>query len=149
MIVKEIFNEDEIKKVICHPVIYEEISGDNRPGINDFKLPLSSDIDYIGGYVNGEIIALMVYHDHKLGKECHIQILPEFRRKYAVKFAEQSLLFRGTQDLYAEIPTLYKNVLNFALSNGFEIVGEIKNNHIKKGIAYDTKVLRFNDGICK
>jgi hypothetical protein len=146
MIVKKITNEDEIRTILCNPDIYDTIASDECPAIDDFEIPFDNH-RYIGGFVNGEIIALMVYHTYKDDNKCHVQVLPEHRKEYAQKFGEQSLKFRGTQPLYAEIAGLYLNVLDFALSFGFETVDKKIADYKKNGLLYDTYILRFNDGI--
>ncbi len=145
MIVKEITNEDEIRTILCNPDIYDTIASDECPAIDDFEIPFDNH-RYIGGFVNGEIIALMVYHTYKDGNKCHVQVLPEHRKEYAQKFGEQSLMFRGTQPLYAEIASLYQNVLDFALIFRFEILDKKIADYKKNGLLYDTYILRFNDG---
>ena len=75
-------------------------------------------------------------------------VLPEYRKEYAKKFGEQSLLFKGTLPLYAEIPDLYKNVLDFALINNFKVIDVKENDYIKNGQTYNVNVLEFQDGIC-
>ncbi|GAG48557.1 unnamed protein product, partial [marine sediment metagenome] len=131
MIVKQINNAEDIKKVLCVGAIYECITDDECPHIDDFEPPTDQCYTYIAGYANGEIIAIMVYHKYLDGNECHIQVLPEHRKQHAKDFAEQALLFRGTLPLYAEIPDLYKNVLNFACSFGFEVIDVKENDYIK------------------
>jgi len=142
MIVKETSNLEDIKAVLCHPEIYDCITDDNSPDVSEFEPPINDSYLYVGGYAKGEIIALMVYHRYLDGNECHVQVLPQFRKEYAKEFGEQSLLFRGTLPLYAEIPDLYKNVLAFAKLNGFEVISS-KSGFIKNGIEYPISVLRF------
>ena len=146
MIVKKITNEDEIRTILCNPDIYDTIASDECPAIDDFEIPFDNH-RYIGGFVNGEIIALMVYHTYKDGNKCHVQVLPEHRKEYAKKFGEQSLMFRGTQPLYAEIASLYQNVLDFALIFRFEILDKKIADYKKNGQLYETYILRFNDGL--
>jgi len=146
--IKEIDDIDDIKAVLCHEAIYGTISGDGCPSVEDFEPPVNDDYLYVGGYVKGEIAALMVYHKYLDGVECHVQVLPEFRRKYAKEFGEQSLMFRGNRPLYAEIPELYQNVLEFAKLNGFEVIGFKDDLYIKNGVEYPINILRYNDGIC-
>ena len=148
MIVKQTTNIAEIKRILCEPVIYDTITADNCPSVEDFEPPINKDYKYVGGYVNSKIIGVMVYHKYLDGNECHVQVLPDFRKEYAIKFGEQVLSFRGHSPLYAEIPTLYKNVLDFALINNFEIIDTIKNDYVKNGKTYDINVLRYKDGIC-
>ena len=142
MIVKQTNEIGEIIAVLCNPAIYGTITDDNCPKSSDFVPPLDN-YKYIGGYVNGQIIALMVYHKYLDGNKCHVQVLPEYRKEHAEKFGEQSLLFRGTLPLYAEIPDLYKNVLAFALLNDFSIIKVKENDYIKNGHVYNVNVLRY------
>jgi hypothetical protein len=145
MIVKETTNQEQIRTILCNTLIYDTIASDDCLGVNDFDIPFDGH-RYVGGFVNGEIIALMVYHTYKDGNKCHVQVLPEHRKEYAQKFGEQSLMFRGTQPLYAEIASLYQNVLDFALTFGFEVLDKNIADYKKNGQLYDTYILRFNDG---
>ena len=147
MIVKQTTNIAEIKAVLCNPAIYDTIDDDDSPKIEDYEPPINENYKYIGGYVNSQVVAIMIYHKYLDGNECHVQVLPDFRKEYARKFGEQSLEFRGTRPLYAEIPDLYRNVLDFALLNNFKVIGIRKNDFMKNGKTYDIKVLRYKDGI--
>ena len=142
MILKETTDLNEIKAVLCDPAIYDTITDDNSGLVEDFEPPLE-DHAYVGGYVKGEIIALMVYHKYLDGNKCHVQVLPEFRKEYAIKFGEQSLLFRGTLPLYAVIPDLYKNVLDFSFLFGFKVIDVTENTYVKNGKSYNDNILRF------
>ncbi len=148
MILKEIKSVEDIKAVLCNPAVYDTITDDNSPLIDEFDPPINGDYLYVGGYVKGKIVALMVYHKYLDGNKCHVQVLPESREKYAKEFGEQSLKFRGTQPLYAEIPDLYKNVLAFALMNDFKVIDVKKDDYTKNGKTYNVNVLRLQDGIC-
>ena len=129
--------------MLCNAVIYDTITGDDCPLVEDFEPPVNDDYLYIGGYVEDKIIALMVYHKYLDGNKCHVQVLPEYRKEHAKTFGEQVLLFKGTLPLYAEIPGLYKNVLNFALMNGFNVIDVKENDYIKNGETYNVNVLEY------
>ena len=146
MIIKECFNIDDIKDVLCHPEIYDTISSDECPKLEDFEPPMTEEYSYIVGYVKGEPIGVMIYHKYRDGNSCHIQVLPQYRKEHAKQFGEQVLNFRGHSPLYAEIPDLYKNVLEFAKLNGFVVIDENKNDYIKRGKTYNTKVLLLSGG---
>jgi len=149
VIARETKDRTEIESVLKHPEIYETITDDDCPPADECVIPIDENYKYIGGFVNGKIIAIMVYHKCSGGNKCHVQVLPEYRKDYALKFGEQSLLFRGTQPLCAEIPDLYKNVLDFAFRFGFEVIETRKQDYCKNGKKYDLQILRFNeDGIC-
>ena len=142
MIVKETDNIDDIKSILCNPAIYDTITEDNSPLAEDFT-PIFEDHLYIGGYVKGEIIALMVYHKYLDGNKCHVQVLPEHRKKYAKEFGEQSLRFKGTRPLYAVIPDLYQNVLDFSFLFGFKVIDKNIGSYVKNGKSYNDNILRF------
>jgi hypothetical protein len=143
MVIKECFDAKVIKSILCHPEIYSAISSDYCPCATDFEPPINSDYKYIIGFVNEKPIGVMIYHKYLDGNECHVQVLPEYRKEHAVKFGEQSLFFRGNLPLYAEIPELYKNVLNFALSNSFYIIDTIDDGYIKSGVKYPVNILKY------
>ena len=143
MIIKESFNAEDIKDVLCHPAIYDTISSDNSGPSSEFEPPVGGDDSFIVGYVEGVPMAVMVYHKYKGGKACHVQVLPEYRKEYAKEFTQESLGFRGKETLYARIPDLYKNVINFALLNDFEIIGKEDANYIKNGVKYLTSILKY------
>lgn len=143
MITRETTDIDDIRAVLCNPAIYDTITDDNCPKANEFIPPLE-DYLYIGGYIGSKIIALMVYHKYLDGNKCHVQVLPEYRKEYAGQFGEQSLIFSGTRPLYAEIPELYSNVLEFAKINGFKVIDTKINDYLKHGKTYNTKVLLWD-----
>ncbi len=143
MIVTATTNLTDIKAVLCNPAIYDTITDDNCPNIEDFEPPINNKYLYVGGYVDNEIIGLMVYHEYLDGNKCHVQVLPEHRKEHAKQFGEQSLQYRGTRPLYAEIPDLYKNVLDFAILNDFKVIKRIDNGFIKNGVNYTVNVLRY------
>jgi hypothetical protein len=140
-------DRQQIDSILKYPEIYDTITDDNCESADNYDIPIDNDYQYIGGYVNGKIIAIMIYHKYRDGNKCHVQVLPDYRNEYALKFGEQSLIFRGTQPLYAEIPSLYKNVLDFAFRFGFEVIETKEQEYCKDGKLYDLKILRFNDGI--
>lgn len=143
MILFETKDRNKIDKVLKHPDIYDTISSDECPKVEDMEFPINDNYQYIGGFVDGEIIGLLVYHSYKDGRECHVQVLPEYRELYAKEFGEQALEFKGTLPLYAEIPELYKNVLAFAELNNFEIIGEHTDRYVKNGKDYPVKILKY------
>lgn len=144
MIIEITNNIDDIKAILCSPDIYDTITDDNCIGAEEFEPPLN-DCLYVGGYVDKKIVALMVYHSYLDGNKCHVQVLPEYRKEHAIEFGEQSLTFKGTLPLYAEIPDLYKNVLEFAVLNNFEIINKINDGYIKNGVSYAMNILKYKE----
>jgi site-specific DNA-adenine methylase len=143
MMLKETKNIDDIKAILCHKDIYDCISSDYNSKAEDFEPPLDDIYRYVGGYVDGEIFALMVYHnveDHEL---CHIQVLPEYRQEYATEYAKKALEFKSELPLFAQIPSCYKNVLRFAKLNDFNVLSEDKEIYLKNGVEYPIFNLRY------
>jgi len=147
MIVEQTKDIDLIKSVLCRPDIYDVINDDNSGPAEDFEPPM--DVLYVAGYVNDDIIGIMIYHEVTGGLKCHIQVLPEYRKKYAREFARMALNFGEAKNaiLYSEIPDCYPNVINFAKEFGFNETGSIKGDYIKNGIAHDVIKMRKNNGV--
>jgi hypothetical protein len=49
--------------------------------------------------------------------------------------------------IYAEIPTCYPNVLNFAKEFDFKEVGTIESDYLRDGVKHDVIVMRLENGI--
>lgn len=145
MHVTETTNKEDIRKVLCHPDIYNVINGDGSPDIDDFEVPIDNSIEYIAGYAEDDIIGLMIYHTVNDCVKCHIQVLPEYRQEYAKEFARIALKFGRAKNVIinAEIPECYPNVISFAKEFGFEESGIIKNGRTKNGADYDVIKMRL------
>lgn len=150
MIVRETACRGEIEKILLDPVIYDCISDDNCPSIEEFKAPIGKGYTYIGGYSNNQIFGVMIYHNKNGKTYCHIQVLPEYRAEFAQEFAKKALdeQLQYGDEVWAEIPTCYDNVLRFALSFGFRQVDKQKDAYLKNGEKSDIIVLRYNHGLC-
>ena len=146
MIVKETKNAEEIKKVLCHPAIWGRIGGDVMSE-DDFNPPM--DCQYVAGYVDDVIIAVMIYNEIEERLKCHIQVLPEYRKEYAREFARMALKFGEAKNasIYAEIPDCYPEVISFAEEFDFKIIGREKNGSIRNGVPHDKIILRRENGI--
>lgn len=148
MIVVNTTNIDDIKTILCNPDIYDCISNDNCPSSEHFEPPKTA--QYIAGYVDNKIIALMIYHKVEEGLKCHIQVLPEYRKKYAREFARIALEFGEAKNaiIYSEIPTCFPNVIRFAKEVGFTETGRIKESYPKNGMKHDVIKLRKENVVC-
>jgi hypothetical protein len=142
MILKETRDIAEIKKILCCPEIYKCIGDDNSPPIDEFEPP--SQAMYVAGYVDGDIIGLMIYHITEKGLKCHLQVLPEYRSKYAREFARMALEFGEAKNssIYSETPVCYWHIIRFAKSFGFVEEGVIKDEFLLDGIRHDVMVMR-------
>jgi len=144
--VKETRNISEIKKVLCHPDIYERSKDDYCPESRYFEPPEWA--TYIGGYLDDDIIGLMVYHTEDDGLKCHFQVLPE-HRIHAIQFARMALNFGEAKNasIYVEIPGCYPEVIFFAKGVNFKESGVIEKIHKKNGKFYNVTRLRRKHGI--
>jgi len=134
-----------IKSILCHPAIYATIAGDNTMPPEEFDPPLT-DCEYLAGIVDGEPMALMVYHNVDDRLKVHVQVLPDYRHEYASLFGAAAMDYGKTKasELYAEIPVCYPNVLQFAYDHGFEDIGVKEMAYTKRGMNYNVIELRCN-----
>ncbi len=144
MLIKVIEDVNDIKKVLCHPDIYGCINDDDCCNSEDFEPPIIDEITYVAGYVDGDIIGLMIYHTKKAGLKCHIQVLPEYRNQHARQFARMALDLGKAKNvlIYSHIPVCYPNVISFAKEFGFAETGRIKDDYIKNNVKHDVIIMR-------
>jgi hypothetical protein len=122
MILTILGDSHAINDFLRQPSIFPAISDGCDITPDGFHAPLDNNHLYIGGYVEGALIGIMVYHISNNDIECHIQVLPEYRKQHAEEFAKQSLdIFRGGKKrVIANIPEKFQNVIRFAKKVGFE-----------------------------
>lgn len=128
-----LIDKNEAKAVLCNPEIYDCITSDDCPPVEDYE---PSEALYLGGYTD-KLIAVMVFkYVSSVCAECHIQVLPGSRKDHADEFAIKALNWwfknHGVK-LQAEIPEIYPNVIYFGMRHGFKIDGRIDNVHLKNG----------------
>jgi RimJ/RimL family protein N-acetyltransferase len=137
-------SDEDIIAVIKHPEIWGRVSSDKTVSVENWAIDRTG--LYLGGYVDGEVIAIMVFHEvEDEVSQCHIHVLPEKRKDYAREFAigafEWYWNFSDYRRIKAEIPTLYPDVIRFAEKVGFQEVGVVPKRFVKQGNAYDMCVL--------
>jgi len=149
MIIREVNDPELIKEVLCHPEIYGCIACDNSMPAEEFHPPITEGVQYVAGFEKNAIIGLMIYHDVGGEVKCHIQVLPEFRKEHAKKFARMALNHGKAKNasIYAEIPVCYPNVLSFSKSFGFYEAGTIKDSYQKDGENHDVTIVRLKNGV--
>lgn len=144
MIVKETRDVGEIRSILCDPAIYDTITADGDIEAGEFEPPLDGH-RYLGGYIDGQIFGLMVYHKNEDINYCHVQVLKSHRADHAREFGYRVLAEREKGDLYAIIPECYENVLSFAESFGFEVIAAKQGSYQKGGQTFDDYVLRLRE----
>jgi hypothetical protein len=145
VIVKETKDIDLIKKILLEPEIYDRISDDLCPPVDKFEPPLN--VVYLAGFVDAEIIGLMIYDYVNEQLKCHLQVLKKYRA-YANQFARMAFGEVKNASIIAEIPTCYPEVIRFAQELGFNQVGKIEKARLKHGSWYDLNIMRRENGIC-
>jgi hypothetical protein len=123
-------SKDDALKVLSRPEIFETISEDGMDHV-----PMPDGPIYLCGYVP-ELIGCFILHKRsKVTVECHVQVLPEYRKDYAREFGRSVIQWTwnntNAEKIVAEIPVIYPNVKDFALEMGFEIEGMNKASHMK------------------
>ena len=113
---------EAIKSVLTHPAIWEDIGGEGDP--SDWEVPAGA--LYLLGSVAGAPMGVFVLHGDADSMECHVQVLPQYRKEHAVSFGKRvvDLSSRYTRRLTAEIPKQFPTVHRFAMANGFEVTKE-------------------------
>ncbi len=137
-------NKDEINSIIRDPDIYECIRDDSTDSIENISAPLDAGWEYIGGYVDNKIIALMIFHNEDR-LYCHVHVLHEYREKYAALFGRMAMAEKKTErrSVYAKIPSIFPNVIRFAETQSFKIIDKLEKEFRKDGIDYDVYLMRF------
>jgi RimJ/RimL family protein N-acetyltransferase len=141
-------SDEDILKVFRNPVVYDAVSSDSAPDIEDWQIDRSG--NYVGYYVGDEIAGIWVYHDEGDGCHIHIQILPEYRKEYAKEagklFLDYTWECTDKDVLIAEIPELYLNVVKFTRSFGFRFSGIKESAYRKSGTDWDVFQLQLRRG---
>ena len=116
-----------VKSILTNPKVWDAIKGSNQVEPENFEVPEWP--IYLVGRESGDSIGLFVIHENGAGEwKCHVQVLPEKRKEYAVEFGNRVIawVWKNTDigKLTANIPRAYPNVAEFAKLQGFTVVGE-------------------------
>lgn len=135
MIVKPVNDRALIESVLFHPVIFDSISEDGAQK----HIPQGH---YLGGFVDGVCVGvIMVNPISKRVADVHIQVLPEYRKSYAVAFgvsARDWLFDAGFEKLVSQVPFCNTAVKNFSRKIGFEVEGVCRHRWFKHGKVWDS-----------
>ena len=140
MLVERCYDVDVVRAILTHHSIYECIAEDGTPPREDY-IPEMIGVAYVVGIVGAEPIGLMIYHPvNGVTWECHVQVLPEYRKEFADEFAEKAIQWAwdfSVQKIVAQIPFLYPNVREFSLRHGFDDEGINRKSYLKNGQLHD------------
>lgn len=143
MIISETKDIELIDRILRDPEIYDRITDDRSPDIEDFEpIPPS---DYVYYLTDEQNIGLIFYHwKNGVTLEGHVHVLKEHREK-AMTFSQKALkwTWANTEALkiIVNIPTLYPDVIKFVEKNGFEMEGLHKGSYLKNSVLYDLALL--------
>ncbi len=137
--VRETTSLNEITSILLDDEIYERLADDDCPKREDFQFMDPFHSQYFGGYVDGQLMGMIIHHDGKI----HVNILKDFRKEYKSEFLRKALSMIDRSRIYAEIPDLYPSIIAFAKSEGFREESVIKNKFRKNGVAYDTHIMVY------
>ncbi len=133
-----------VERVLKDPEIYERISDDGSPDIDEFDISplLQSDLFYFLA-PHPDMVFWYSPVNHVMF-ELHVNVLKESREK-ALGLGLETIkyMFRETncKKLIACIPDKFQDVLGFALKGGFEKEGLLTKAYLKDGILYDINVM--------
>ena len=125
-------SEAEFYSIIFDNEIYDRISDDHSPAKEDFRINLD-DYKIFGFFLGKKIIGILT-QDNK--DYIHLQVLKSYRKDYA-SIGLRTCLDKLKGDIFCEIPTLYKNVIDFAEMHGFKKWHIEKDSYLKNRLLYD------------
>jgi len=136
MIIRRTFDLSEIDHVIKNPDVWEKIA-DKDQSPETYTAPILDDIFYVLGEVDGEIIGMMIYLLNDGLLDVHVQILPEYRKRYGLIFGKEVLEWAEKNIKFAKFVSIiddkYQNALRYALAIGFSIVKkELTSNYVER-----------------
>lgn len=135
LVVMKTTNKDKVLSVLLHEDIRDVIADDN--GVVDFDI---EDHTFLIGETEKRPVAVMIY-TKKDGWFCHFQVLPEARKNYADEFAKRSLKWFwksiSADNIQADIPEIYPNVIKFAEKQGFKHKKTLEKSYVKNSTVYN------------
>ena len=135
---------DELEKILYEPEMFDRISEDTAPPLEDTKKIARQFYNrayhgqWVGGYINGEIAALYWTED---SGEFHFMVAEPYRKR--AKELADAFFAKHTDKVWARIPALYQDVLNFGKRYGFKETKLEKNAYLKNGVLHDVHWLEY------
>lgn len=135
-ITAKISDRREIEPFLLDAELYDRITDDNCPSMENFVFPEAGYI-IIAGYVDNKIASMFIVHDGKM----HFMVLKPYR-KYARLLLSESFRLHPF-GVYVEIPSCYMAVVNFAKRCGFRELRIDAGAHKKNGNLYNVHTLSY------
>lgn len=138
MIFSETKDMDKIRSVLCDPEIYDRITDDGSPDLEDFNPTEPSEgAFYITDEDNTGVV--FIHWMNSVTIECHFQLLKEHRdRSEEFGYAALKWMWDNTkaQKIIAKIPEIYLDVIKYATKGGFKFEGINEKSYQKNGVLY-------------
>lgn len=135
----EVRNLAEVKAILTDEEIYDRIADDDCPSREEYEFVDPFHAEYIGGYLDGKLIGLVIHHDG----EIHVNILKDYRKQFKSELLRGALQRINRAKVWAEIPSLFPSIIQFAKDEGFREDRVIKGGFQKHGKTYDTHILVY------
>ena len=144
------FAADRVYKLVTTPEIWDTVAEDGRDPI-----AYAPDFDstcYLAVTVDGETVAL--YSLSRLNRvmmDIHPHVLPEHRKEYSMESCRKVVEWvwgnaPWCQKIIGWVPTIYPNVRNFAIANGFVREGLVTDSYLKNGKIHDQWIFGLKRG---
>jgi len=131
MIIELTTDIDAISSIMKEPQIWQEISGQYGDRIEEFT-PILDGYIYLLIRDNIGVIGLFIIHESEYGYQCHIQIVPEHRKKHSLEAGRLVIEWTWNNTdintLTALIPRKFPNVIKFAEMQGFKKLATINDD---------------------
>lgn len=146
LLVQRTYDSEIVREIMTHPEIWDAVAEDDFTE-DKFNIDCHQDCWLL---VSDGKRKIGLYNLHAMNHttlEMHIQILPNYRRKYARKSVPLFYNWvlneapKQYKKLIANIPAIYKNVRDFAEENGFTLEGTYTKAYKKNGEIVDLWLL--------
>ncbi len=104
-------------------------------------VPMPDGVLYLCGYVPELVGCFILKRLNTVTLECHVQVLPEHRKKHAEEFGRAVIDWAwentNARKIVAQIPFIYPNVRDFAFKMGFKLEGMNRESYMKNNAIHD------------
>jgi hypothetical protein len=146
------FDTDLIYGIMTQPDLWATVAEDGQdvmsyaPDLDTecwVLMTTPEDNDPVALYVFKRVNSVMI--------EIHAQVLPQHRKQYSMETGRRAIEWIWAnvpwcEKVIAWVPTLYPNVRDFTLANGFEIEGINTQSYRKHGKTHDQWLLGLTRG---
>jgi len=112
----EVLTSEQTTNFLLIPEVWERAADDNSR--REFDIPSST--MKLGAFVDGTLASVALFSPFRDGWKLHFYVLRRFRLKHAREAIKSIMSAMHAEFIvYVAIPTLYREVINFAKRSGF------------------------------